>query len=326
MITTRCRSTGRGNGPDVFDRDARPAVERGPGLRRQDQRLAGTRAGPPGDPIADVLWSAMCRPARGPHQIHCVVNALVRDRHAPHQVLQGADPLARNQRADLFLVGSCREPVDSSFFVGSRIADEDLEQEAVKLRLGQGIGPLLFDRVLRGQDKEGVRQPVAVAADGHLPFLHCLQERRLSFRRRPVDLVGQDQVGKDRPVDKPELAGTAGSVFVQNLGAGDIAGHQVGRELDPVEIQRERLCQGVDHERLGQSRNALQDAMPAGKDSDQKLIDDFVLTHDLPRDLPADLRVGGLQLVQFGEVEFVGRGAQNHILYLLFSAGRPVDI
>ena len=41
--------------------------------------------------------------------------------------------------------------------------------------------------------------------------------------------------------------------------------------------------------RLGQARHALQDAMPAGEDGDQKLIDHFVLPDDLARHLFADL-------------------------------------
>jgi hypothetical protein len=70
----------------------------------------------------------------------------------------------------------------------------------------------------------------------------------------------------------------------------------------------------MDHQRLGEAGHTLQDAMPAGEDRDQKLIDNFVLSHDLPRDLLADFVVGGSQLVQFGEVEFFGRGAQHHVL------------
>src|SRR5258708_15320385 len=120
---------GPGNGADVVDRDAGPAVERGAGLRCQYQGLSGTWSGPPRDPIADVFRSAMRWPARGPDQSHRVINALVRDRHAPHQVLQGADPVARYQGADLLLVRPGGESVDPPLFVGSRITDKDFEEE-----------------------------------------------------------------------------------------------------------------------------------------------------------------------------------------------------
>src|SRR5438094_45332 len=44
-----------GDGPDVVDGDARPAGQRGAGLRGEDQRLPGAWPGAPGDPLADVF-------------------------------------------------------------------------------------------------------------------------------------------------------------------------------------------------------------------------------------------------------------------------------
>ena len=143
-----------------------------------------------------------------------------------------------------------------------------------------------------------------MAAGGHLPLLHGLQQGGLRLRRRPVDLVGQDQIGEQRPRDEPQLARAGGPVLVQDLGPGDVAGHQVGRELDPVEFQRERLRQRVDHQRLGQSGHPFEDAMAPGEDGDQELIDDLVLADDLPGDLLADLPVDAPQFVEFGQVEF----------------------
>ena len=40
------------------------------------------------------------------------------------------------------------------------IIDEDVEHEAVQLGLGQRIGALLLDGVLRGQHEERLGQPV----------------------------------------------------------------------------------------------------------------------------------------------------------------------
>jgi hypothetical protein len=47
-----------------------------------------------------------------------------------------------------------------------RIADDDLEHEAVELGLGQRVGALLLDRVLRREDEEGLRAAVRLARDG----------------------------------------------------------------------------------------------------------------------------------------------------------------
>jgi hypothetical protein len=86
-----------------------------------------------------------------------------------------------------------------SFSVGLlRIADAELEHEAVDLRLRQRIGALLLDRVLRGEHEERPRQRERLAAQRDLMLLHRLEQRRLDLGRRAVDLVGQHDVGEDR--------------------------------------------------------------------------------------------------------------------------------
>ena len=90
-----------------------------------------------------------------------------------------------------------------------RVADPELEHEAVELGLGQRIGALLLDRVLGGQHEERLGQRVGLPADGDLVLLHGLQQRGLGLGRGAVDLVGQHDVGEDRPLHEPErpLAG-----------------------------------------------------------------------------------------------------------------------
>ena len=91
-----------------------------------------------------------------------------------------------------------RQPHDVELFFLGRVADHDVEHEPVELRFGQRIGPLLLDRVLGRQHEERVGQLVPLAADGHLPLLHRLEQRRLGLGRGAVDLVGQHDVGEDR--------------------------------------------------------------------------------------------------------------------------------
>ena len=62
-------------------------------------------------------------------------------------------------------------------------------------------------------------------------------------------------------------------VFVQHVGAGDVRGHQVGRELDALELQVENLGQRADHQRLGQAGHADQQAVAAGEDGGEDLLD-----------------------------------------------------
>jgi hypothetical protein len=112
------------------------------------------------------------------------------------------------------------------------------EHEAVELGLGQRIGAFLLDRVLRREHEERLGQRVVLAPDGDLVLLHRLEQRGLGLGRRAVDLVGQDDVGEDRArTNLNSRRPVAG--LLEHLGAGDVAGHQVGRELDAVERQVE---------------------------------------------------------------------------------------
>ena len=91
-----------------------------------------------------------------------------------------------------------------------RVADLDHEHEAVDLRLGERVGPLLLDGVLRRHDDERLGERVGLVADGDLPLLHRLEQRALHLGRRAVDLVGEHEVGEDGAELGGELARAAG--------------------------------------------------------------------------------------------------------------------
>ncbi len=48
-----------------------------------------------------------------------------------------------------------------------------------------------------------------IAEDGNLLFFHRLEHRRLSFRRRSVDLVGKNNMREDRSALELKFAPTA---------------------------------------------------------------------------------------------------------------------
>ena len=177
---------------------------------------------------------------------------------------------------------------DRLFLRSAGIPDPKLEHEPVELRLGKGIGPLLLDGVLGGQHEEGVGEVVGGAARRDLVLLHRLEQRRLGLGRGPVDLVGEHHVGEDRSLDEAEGAPARGQVFLDDLGAGDVARHEVGGELHPIEGEVERLGDGRDHERLGESGNPDQEGMSTGQDSGQDAFDDVFLPHDPPGHLGAE--------------------------------------
>ena len=93
---------------------------------------------------------------------------------------------------------------------------------------------------------------------------------------RPV-LHGQDNVREHRPAHEPELPLAGGRILVDDLRARDVAGHQVGRELNARELQVQSLGQGRDGQRLCQARHADRQAMPPGECADEHLLDHLVL-------------------------------------------------
>ena len=110
--------------------------------------------------------------------------------------------------------------------------DDDVEHEAIELRFRQRIGAFELDRVLRREHVERLFELVGAALDRDAVFLHRFEQRRLRLRRRAVDFVGQHDVREDRAGREHHLAAAGGGVFLDDVGAGDVRRHQVGRELD----------------------------------------------------------------------------------------------
>ena len=69
-------------------------------------------------------------------------------------------------------------------------------------------------------------------------------------------------------------------ILLDDVRAGDVRGHQVGRELDAAELQPERRGDGAHHQRLRRAGQAGDQAMPADEQRDQDLLQDLVLPDD----------------------------------------------
>ena len=95
--------------------------------------------------------------------------------------------------------------------------------------------------------------------------------RLISSASRMLVKTGPSTKRKSR---RPRLA------LLQHVRAGDVRRHQVGRELDPLELDVEDAGQGADHQRLGQARHAHQQAVAAGKDGGEHLLDHVRLADD----------------------------------------------
>ena len=123
---------------------------------------------------------------------------------------------------------------------------------------------------------KGSVERVGRVADRDLPLLHRFEQRALHLGRCAVDLVGEHEVGEDRPLLRRELA----ALLVVDDGADDVGGQQVGRELNALKLRGDGLANRVDGERLGEPRHALEQDVAAGQQPDQDALDHHVLADD----------------------------------------------
>ena len=71
-----------------------------------------------------------------------------------------------------------------------------------------------------------------ITIDGDLSLAHTFQQRGLRSGCCPVDLIGQQDVGKGRSGHKLKLA----CLLIKDANPGDIAGQQVGRALQAPKV------------------------------------------------------------------------------------------
>ena len=176
--------------------------------------------------------------------------------------------------------------------IGCGIAQPQPEHEPVELGLRQRERALVLDRVLGGDDEERVRHRVGRPVDRRLPLLHALEQGRLRLGRRPVDLVGEDDLAEDRPGPELELLG----LLVVDRQPGHVRGQQVRGELDPPEGAAEAARDGLGEDRLAGSRHVLDEEVTAAQESHQGEADLEVLAHDHAFDIGENLVAGLLDL------------------------------
>ena len=138
---------------DVVERGRQAAVDQRAGAGGEHQRLRGARARSP----ADAAWSAPGRLRRDARRARDRGSPRRRARRSARGARGAAPPSGprRSSPASAFasrVAGRLDQDAALGRAVG--IADVDLQQEAVELRLGQRIGALLLERVLRRQNVE----------------------------------------------------------------------------------------------------------------------------------------------------------------------------
>ena len=114
-------------------------------------------------------------------------------------------------------------------------------------------------------------------------------------------------MAKIGPFGELEEAAAGGVLFLEQLGAGDVARHQVGRELHAREREVERLRHGLHEQRLGEAGHADEQHVAAGEERGDEIVDGLLLADDAAADLGDERRPRRCQLLE--ELDIAGRRA-----------------
>jgi hypothetical protein len=94
----------------------------------------------------------------------------------------------------------------------------------------------------------------------------------------PVNLVGQNKIGKKRTLMNGELA----ILGIIDLGTNQVGGQQVGRKLNAGEIGLNCLSHSFHQQSLGQAGHTFQQNMAIGQKRDQNALNQrFLADHYL---------------------------------------------
>ena len=226
--------------------------------------------------------------AGGLNQGNNIVAQALIDMHLP-------DPLGQLGNGDAFALrrqrlnwmASAQVDQHGALLGSGEIAQPHLEEKAIQLRFGQGEGAFVLDRILGCQDQKGAGQHPRHPIDRHLAFAHTFEQRRLCARRRPVDLVGEQNIGKGRAGDKLKVA----RLLVKDAHAGYITGQEIGRTLEPPKVDAQRHRQRTRQHRLADARHILQQHMPLTEQRNHQRLHHLSLADDHLFHIP-DNRLG----------------------------------
>ena len=243
-----------GHGADVLGHDVSAALDESVGAGGLGQIDGCTRRTAERYHVLHILQAIAVGIARGEDDVGNVLLNLLVQIHLAYYVAGRQDfgggrhgAHLRQRLLDVFADNLL-------LLVDGGIADDHFQHETVHLRLGQRIGSLLLDGVLRGHHQERVRQFERVAADGHLLLLHGFEQGALHLRRGTVDFVRQHEVGEYGTALHLEFF-----LFLRvDHRTRDVRRQQVRRELYALISCVNQLCQRLDSQRLGQSGDTLQ--------------------------------------------------------------------
>jgi len=263
---------------DILNRDRVSSVHSGEGFSPEDEVEPGAGTGAPVNHLLDDGGSLGIYRATGADEPGNIPDDVGGGLDLFDDGLDGEEVPGRENLPETGQRASADLGYDFFLFVRGGVFDVNLEHKAVELGLREGIGSFLFDGVLGGDDKEGVGQGIGFLADCYLVLLHRLKQSGLGLGGRPVYLVSEYQVCKNRPWEESKLASC--SRLVKDIGSGYVTWHQVRGELNSLEGEVEEFTESPCKKGLGQSRNSDQQCMTAGEEAGEYLADDLLLPYD----------------------------------------------
>jgi len=151
-----------------------------------------------------------------------------------------------------------------------------LEEKPVELRLGKGKRPLQLNGILGRYHKKGPGEQQRLAVHGDLPLLHAFEKAGLGARNSAVDLVGEEDIGHDRP----GLEGKTPVLLAVDIESRNVRGEQIRRELHPLEYPADASGEGLGDQCFPQAGDILQQHVPVRQKAHEQQFHDGLLAHD----------------------------------------------
>ena len=294
-----------GQRADVVEAHVVAPVHQRARLAAEDEMLRRARAGAVGDPLLDEVRRLRARPARA-REAHRVSRHRLGDRHASHELLERDDVLAGHRVLEAMVLHRRRRRRDLRLrLIFGQVVHDDVEHEPVELRFGQRIRALELDRVLRREDEERLLR-ACTSCPARVTRCSCIASSSADCVFGGVRLISSAstmfaKIGPGVNTSRrPPVSGSSWMMSVPVMSLGIRSGVNWMRE----NLRSSTCAIVLIEQRLRQARHADDQAVAAGEQRQQHVLDHFLLTDDELVQLGDDLVVSGFEAV--GERDVVG--------------------
>jgi len=123
--------------------------------------------------------------------------------------------------------------------------------------------------------------------------LHRFEQSGLRARRGAIDFVGENDLRHERTRAIFKLL----RLLIIHRQPGDIAGQQIGRELNPAKRATERTRERFGERRLADTWDIFKEDVPFAQERDEREIDDLAFADDDLANIGANRGGGRLNIV-----------------------------